>query len=159
MDTISPSSVDLIVCLQAFHWLDAPLSLSKFTQVLSEKGKVCIAWNDRDLSDDFIREWEGLVERRNTKYTRYIKLAENYEHLLTHSSLHSFTKNTYPNPQTMTADTFVELMKTFSYVRNALSSSSLDELEVETRELVKRHYGEGTFELHWTTKVYTSSRI
>jgi hypothetical protein len=48
----------------------------------SSRSRILVAWNDRDLSDDFVSEWETLVERYNPKYNRDMEVAENYEYQL-----------------------------------------------------------------------------
>lgn len=160
---LDSNSADLVVCLQAFHWLDAPKSLTEFSRVLKKDATALIAWNDRDLTDPFIRDWESLVEQRNDKYTRDIKISENYEHLLQCDALTPFTKQLHPNSQTITANGFVEQMKTFSYVKNALSDEDLNSLELETRALVKRYFevegDEGEFQLNWTTKAFSARAL
>lgn len=73
---IQVQSVDLVICLQAFHWLDARIALNEFSQVLknctgnnkenatyssdsnssSNRSRILVAWNDRTFSDDFVSE-------------------------------------------------------------------------------------------------------
>jgi len=159
MPTIADGTADLVTCLQAFHWLDAPKTLDEFDRILRpNSGRAVIAWNDRDLEDDFVDAWESLVERYNPKYDRDLKQAEKYIPSMVHESFGGPTQRNYANEQVLTADDFVEQMFTFSYVKNVLNEIEKVEIERETRKLVKNHFGlegsEGGFVLNWTTKAF-----
>jgi len=45
MTAVADDSINLIVCLQAFHWLDPEKALTEFRRVLAGDGKILIAWN------------------------------------------------------------------------------------------------------------------
>lgn len=154
---IKDGDVDLVTCLQAFHWLDAVKTLDEFDRILKPNGRVVIAWNDRDLDDNFVDSWETLVERYNPKYSRDLKVAETYLPLMEHGAF-SLTRRNYANEQILTANEFVEQMFTFSYVKNVLGESELVEIERHVREMVFSHFGvkgdEGTFMMKWTTKAF-----
>lgn len=154
---IADGEVDLVTCLQAFHWLDAVKTLDEFDRILKPNGRAVIAWNDRDLKDDFVNSWETLIERYNPKYSRHLKQAESYIPLMEHSSF-GMTQRNYVNGQMLTADDFVDQMFTFSYVKNVLGDIESVEIERDARELVLDHFGlegdEGAFMMKWTTKAF-----
>lgn len=45
------SSVDLVVCAQAFHWFRQPEALAEFHRVLRLRGRLALVWNGRDRRD------------------------------------------------------------------------------------------------------------
>ena len=164
MPAIGDGTVDVVTCLQAFHWLDAKKTLDEFDRILRPPdGRAVIAWNDRDLEDDFVDAWETLVETYNPKYNRELKQAEKYIPSMEHGSFPVMTQRNYVNEQMLTADDFVEQMFTFSYVKNVLNESEQVKIERETRELVKNHFGlegsEGRFVLSWSTKAFFLDRV
>jgi SAM-dependent methyltransferase len=157
--TLPDASQDLVLCLQAFHWLDAEAALAEFSRVLKPSGVAVIAWNDRDLADPFTQDFESLVEANNDKYTRDVKISENYEESMkSHARLQVFDKIVYENDTPTNADAFVRQTKTFSYIKNVLGDGQeMDKFEAETRDIIKSHFGDaegGAFVQAWKTKAY-----
>lgn len=188
------SAFDLVTALQAFHWFDARGALGEFHRILRPRpggGRtirgerevtdplLLLAWNDRDLSVDWMREYETLIERYNPKYDRSLKQAEavvgNDEVLKVMTELFepaacdddSFSGDNgggqLPHPQLIipnptpncTLATVLALTRTFSYVRNALSDSELTDLERDVAALVTDAHGDGhSFDFPWVTKAY-----
>ena len=56
---IAGSSVDLVVCAQAFHWFRAPAALEEFHRILRPGGRLALIWNSRDARDPLTR---GYIE-------------------------------------------------------------------------------------------------
>lgn len=158
MPTIKDGDVDLVTCLQAFHWLDAARTLDEFERILTPRGKALIAWNDRDLGDDFVDALESLIERYNPQYTRALKIAENYLPSIERHGAFGITRRDYVNEQRLTANDFVQQLFTFSYVKNVLGESESESIERDVRRLILEHYGltknEQTFTMKWTTKAF-----
>ena len=155
-------SVDVLVSLQAFHWFDAPKALQEFSRVLKKPdGIVAIAWNDRDLNVDWIGEMEDILEKFNPLYNREIKVAENVvkNGALFEESGHFKCEGVerYPNPVSMTMDSLLAQLWTFSYVRNCFGhdEDKSQEFSNEIRNLVLRHHGEDSkFDLPWVCKAF-----
>ena len=45
---LNDSSVNLLVCAQAFHWFNAPKAFSEFRRVLKGTGRLALVWNEVD---------------------------------------------------------------------------------------------------------------
>ena len=153
-------TVDLVVTLQAFHWFDAQLALEEFYRVLKPDGVFVVGYNDRDLSVPWMAQLEDLLERYNTKYNRKLRLTEEWTRngkLLTETGLFELSHvQTYPNPKAgMTGEGLVQLLRTMSYVRNALDVEELGRFEAEVRDLVRRHHGDQPFVHPFLCKKYT----
>ena len=58
---LEAASVQLVTAFQAFHWFDAPRALVEFRRVLVPKGRLAVAWNERDEGDPFTRAYSELV--------------------------------------------------------------------------------------------------
>jgi SAM-dependent methyltransferase len=41
----------IVLCAQAFHWFDAPATLTEFHRILRPGGHAALVWNERDESD------------------------------------------------------------------------------------------------------------
>lgn len=58
------SSADLVLCAQAFHWLDAPRALDEFRRVLRRPpapARAALVWNTHDTSDPFMRDYRCVI--------------------------------------------------------------------------------------------------
>ena len=74
--TLGTGSVDAVTVAQAFHWFDVSLTRVEFSRILRPGGRVCIVYNERDVSDPFSHEYEELIiayadlEKESTKKAR-----------------------------------------------------------------------------------------
>jgi ubiquinone/menaquinone biosynthesis C-methylase UbiE len=66
--TLPASSVDFITAAQAFHWFKLEEARQEFRRILKPEGKVALAWNVRDITTPFGREYENLVKQFCLKY-------------------------------------------------------------------------------------------
>ncbi|MBX9947933.1 MAG: methyltransferase domain-containing protein [Candidatus Obscuribacterales bacterium] len=55
--TLADSSVQAVVCAQAFHWFKPELALLEFQRILKPGGWTVLFWNERDESDQFTRAY------------------------------------------------------------------------------------------------------
>lgn len=69
--TLPESSVDLIVCAQAFHWFDKEKARNEFKRILKPGGKVVLLWNDRQTdTTDFLKVYEDFLQMFATDYKK-----------------------------------------------------------------------------------------
>ena len=57
---LEDSSVDMIVCAQAFHWFANSESLKEFQRVLPKNGVLVLIWNTFDYSVPWLQQLEDL---------------------------------------------------------------------------------------------------
>jgi len=60
---LEKSSVDLITVGQALHWFDPAETLREFARILKINGWLCILYNDRSITDLFMRGYEEVVQK------------------------------------------------------------------------------------------------
>lgn len=94
--TLSNSSVDLIVCAQAFHWFDQHKTKAQFKRILKPKGLVVLIWNNRQIDvDEFAIAYELLLQQHGSDYkevnhrnitdvdySNFFKDGHNYQYLI-----------------------------------------------------------------------------
>ncbi len=60
-------SVDLVLCAQAFHWLDGPRALAEFRRILRASApsgaptRVALVWNTHDTTDPLMIEYRKII--------------------------------------------------------------------------------------------------
>jgi SAM-dependent methyltransferase len=60
---LGDASVDLVLCAQAFHWLDHERALTEFARVLRRGGRAAVVWNVQDERDAFTRAYREVIFR------------------------------------------------------------------------------------------------
>ncbi len=69
------SSVDLVLCAQAYHWMDPPAACAEFARVLRPGGRLALMWNDGDESTPVAGAYYELLRRVATDGTLSHKTA------------------------------------------------------------------------------------
>lgn len=65
------ASADLVMCCQAFHWLDKPRAAAEFRRMCKPGGHVAIVWNDRKTdASPFLAGYDALLLRHSTDYAK-----------------------------------------------------------------------------------------
>ncbi len=62
---IASASASVIICAQAFHWLEANQALREFARVLKPGGHLCLFWNTRDTAWPAPAMFEKLIDKWN----------------------------------------------------------------------------------------------
>lgn len=156
---LPPASADLLVCAQAFHWLDPAAALAEFARVLVPGGGLAIFWNDRDReSRTMATELEALVTRYNPAYCCEYRDRDWAELIAASGCFSPVERQFFGHGVTMDADSLVGLTRSFSYVRNVLDEPSRAAFEDEVRRLVRRLHGDSPFRLGYRTELYAANR-
>jgi SAM-dependent methyltransferase len=98
--TLPSSSVDFVAAAQAFHWFDLEPTRREFRRILRLHGRAIILWNER-LTDEtaFLRDYEALLRRFGTDYSRVNERYPRAEQMLTFFGKNEFTSHALPNFQ------------------------------------------------------------
>lgn len=65
---LKDSSIDLIVCAQAFHWFDRIKTKTEFNRIANSGAYLCLIWNDRKETEAFQQDYEKLIQKFATDY-------------------------------------------------------------------------------------------
>ena len=137
LEAIPEGSVDLAVCLQAWHWVDNDAALKQIARILKPGGIFAVAWNDRDLSVPWVAKLERMIEAYNVHYDRDERQCDKYGRpLSTNPDIALLSQQDIPNQLCFdSASKLVDLTHTFSYVRNALTPEQLEAFSAECLQL------------------------
>ncbi|MDX2116239.1 MAG: class I SAM-dependent methyltransferase [Planctomycetota bacterium] len=64
---LDAGTVDVVLCAQAFHWLDAGRAMAEFARITRRGGRVGVVWNVRDDRDAFTSAYGAAIVRHATE--------------------------------------------------------------------------------------------
>ncbi len=68
---LAPNSMDTLIAAQAFHWFDGPSAIAEFARVLKPGGTLCLIWNARDESIDWVAKLTEIIDPHEAGAPRY----------------------------------------------------------------------------------------
>lgn len=161
------SSVDLAVAAQAFHWFDRPSAVAEMVRIVRPGGGVALFWNVRDAERSaFVAAYERLISRLfgAAGIGQYQADGREAEHAATRAAFAAvpgFETPRYVEPEheiDMTAETFLGMAFTASYVRR-LGNREQDRFRDEVSRLLAAHgHDRGTFAIPYRIHLWTARR-
>jgi len=140
---LDDASVAGVTCAQSFHWFNPPVALAEFARVLPPGGLLLLVWNNRDVSDPFVAEFEQLVTRFNPKYCCEYR-QQDWAGKIAATGLFTPVETVrYRSLWTMPTSAFVGFTRSASYIRNVLSASDRAAFERALDEILARHTDNG----------------
>ncbi|MGH2429538.1 MAG: class I SAM-dependent methyltransferase [Candidatus Limnocylindria bacterium] len=148
---LDPASVDLATAAQAFHWFDRPRAVVEMARIVRPRGGIALFWNVRDASrSPLVAEYHQLLEHHfgDGETGRYLQAGWATGRDATRSafdgvsSFDGLALTEIQHDLTMTADEFVGMAFTASYVR-ALRSDAQEAFRAQLVELLARHETSG----------------
>jgi SAM-dependent methyltransferase len=153
--TLADASIDLVICAQAFHWLDHAGAAAEFKRVARPGGHVAVLWNDRKTdASPFLAAYDALLLRYGTDYARVA-------HEKSPASVEWFTKlfgvpfkrAAFANEQRFDLEGLRGRVASSSYTP-APGQPGYAELYAALDELFARHAREGAVTFEYDTAVY-----
>jgi len=151
---LADSSVDLVVCCQAFHWFDFELARAEFRRILRGDRWVALVWNDRAVAgSNFIEGYETLLKTYSPEYLD-VKHKD-----LDGSSIEPFflagtmTMSSFPNSQRFDYEGLEGRLLSSSYAPVA-GDPGYEGLIEGLRDLFARYSSGGVVEFPYDTKVF-----
>jgi SAM-dependent methyltransferase len=65
---VASTSVDLVVCAQAFHWLRQREAIAEFHRILRPRGRLALVWNTRSRTDPLSRGYIEAIRAVNGEH-------------------------------------------------------------------------------------------
>lgn len=150
------SSMDLVLCAQAFHWFRQPEAIAEFHRILRPNGRLALMWNSRDRRDPVTREFIESIHAVNGEHP-----AERREldPDVIHRDGHFMPARleTFDHGQKLDRAGLIGRAASASYVPK--EGEAFDELRRLLNELFDRHRGsDERVALRYVTKVYLAER-
>ncbi|MCZ8520385.1 MULTISPECIES: class I SAM-dependent methyltransferase [Paenibacillus] len=149
------SSVDFIVCAQAFHWFDRRLAQAEFARILKPGGRAVLIWNSRlTHGTPFLEEYDKLLHVYAADYAA-----------VSHKNISEVALGQFFQSGSMQVARF-PYRQLFDYegLRGRLLSSSYAPAEghpnhepmlAELRQIFDRNAQEGRISFEYETEVYS----
>jgi SAM-dependent methyltransferase len=153
--TLPSDSVDFVAAGQAFHWFDPAPTHNEFQRILKPEGRVIILWNERLLDETaFLRDYETLLRRFGTDYTRIHESYPRKEQMLAFFGPNEFTSHALPNFQEFDFEGLSGRLRSSSFVpppEHPQFSPMMEELQ----RVFAAHQKNGLVRMEYRTRIYT----
>jgi SAM-dependent methyltransferase len=147
------SSVELVVCAQAFHWFDRERARAEFARILKPGGSVAIVWNNRRSDTTaFARDYEALLEKFGTDYREVgHRWQESYD--LTVFFRGPFETRVFSSTQRLDREALEGRLLSSSYVP-APGAPNFPEMIEALSEIFDRRQREGCVSMDYETRLF-----
>ena len=151
---LEDACADFVISGQAFHWFDQSAALHEFARILKAEGWVVVVWNER-LTDTtpFLREYEALIQKFNTDYT---KVNENYpreEQMKSFFGANEYRAHEVPNFQEFDFDGVAGRLRSSSYMPSP-GHANFAPMMAELQQMFDAHNDAGRVRLEYSTRIY-----
>jgi len=152
---LPPQSVDFVAAAQAFHWFDPTPTCREFQRILKPEGRVIVLWNERLLDETaFLRDYEALLLRFGTDYTRVNESYPRPEQMLAFYGANEFTSHSLPNFQEFDFEGLRGRLRSSSYVPDPDDPQFIPMME-ELQSIFSARQKDGAVRMEYRTRIYT----
>ncbi len=152
--TLASDSVDFVTAGQAFHWFQLKLARAEFRRILRTGGRTVIIWNERLIDETaFLRDYEALLRRYGTDYSKVHESYPRAEQMLDFFSPNEFTSHALPNFQEFDFEGLCGRLRSCSYVP-APGHSQFEPMMQELRRIFDTYQQRGVVRMEYRTRVY-----
>lgn len=154
--TLGDSSVDAVICAQAFHWFKAERALKEFHRILKPAGWTVLIWNERDESDPFTRAY-GDAFRKLTEIDKVeAKHGASGMPLLTSEHFCKGELTHFENEQSLDRESLI--LRAFSASYAPKESGIANRLKEMLNTAFEKYQKNAEVALKYTVAVYSACR-
>lgn len=148
---LESASVDLVAIGQAPHWFDCEASSREFARILKTNGHVCIVYNDRNIEDSFMKDYDQIVR----KYARNLASVATIDdaYLSRFFKNGKYSKLSLPNEQLLDLEGLLGSMTSASYMPSPSDEDQFPSLTEDVTRLFKTHEKLGKVRMLYDTTV------
>jgi SAM-dependent methyltransferase len=157
---LRPSSMDVVVAAQAFHWFDIPRAMAEMHRVLRPQATVGLLWNVRDESVNWVHRETEILDQYDDRGPRYHRgvWREAWHRTPGFTPLE---KQSFPFVQRMDREAALDRFTSVSFI------ASLDEIRYAEAEAALKGLldtdpvtaGRPEIELPYQCEIYTARRV
>ncbi len=152
--TLDDASVDFVTTGQAFHWFDQNAARTEFIRILKPAGWVVVIWNERATdTTDFLRDYEALLRKFGTDYTRVNESYPREEQMSNFFGANVYAARTLPNFQEFDFDGLAGRLRSSSYMP-AAGHADFEPMMAEAQRIFVAHNQLGRVRLEYSTRIY-----
>jgi len=152
--TLPSDSVEFVTAGQAFHWFQLKPARSEFHRILKAQGRAIIIWNERLIDETaFLRDYEALLLRFGTDYSKVSESYPRAEQMLEFFSPNEFTSHALPNFQEFDFEGLSGRLRSSSYAP-ASGHPQFEPMMQELRRLFDARQKGGLVRMEYRTHVY-----
>jgi ubiquinone/menaquinone biosynthesis C-methylase UbiE len=155
---LAPSSCDVVVGAQAFHWFEEASALCEFHRVLRAGGRLALLWNVKDERDAFTaayleltHEAQAMAEQTGVNVPRGRRADPSVG-----GWFHQVRRASFPNPQALDRRSLLGRARSASYFPRREPERSA--MERSLIHLFERHARDGRVSLAQSTQVTLADR-
>lgn len=152
--SLDDDSIDLLLCAQTFHWLDADRALAEFARILRPAGRVALLWNVHDTGDAFTRDYRDTILRHATDPPRSPWHTNEPCPLADSPLFTGYELRRFENFQPLDIDTLHKRALSSSYLPN--EGPRRDALIADLDAIFTRYARAGMVALRYNTELHTA---
>jgi SAM-dependent methyltransferase len=152
--TLGDASADFVTAGQAFHWFEPKAARREFIRILKPAGWVVVVWNDRRMEEtQFGRDYEDLLVRFGTDYTRVKDAYPEISHIQSFFGENSFVERDLPNEQLFNWDGLRGRLRSSSYAPTD-GHANFAPMMAELERIFQASAENGVVRMQYFTRIY-----
>jgi ubiquinone/menaquinone biosynthesis C-methylase UbiE len=149
--TLENARVDLLVVGQALHWFDREASSKEFERILKTNGHVCIAYNDRNNEDYFMKDYDQIVRKYARNRASVPTIDDAYLSKFFKSG--KYSKFSLPNEQLLDLEGLLGRITSASYMPSPSDGEQFALLREDVSRLFKTYEKLGKVRMLYDTTI------
>lgn len=151
--TLKDTSVDFITAGQAFHWFEPNAARQEFSRILKPGGWIVVLWNERRMDTPFAREYEAMLVRYGTDYTRVRDAYPESSHIQEFFGHGNFLERNLPHEQLFDCAGLAGRLRSSSYSPHE-EHEHFPSIMAELRRIFRVHRRDGRVRMEYVTRIY-----
>jgi hypothetical protein len=151
--TLRAGSVNFVTAGQAFHWFEPAASRQEFSRILTRGGWVVVVWNDRRMDTPFARDYEAMLVRYGTDYTKVRDSYPEAGRIKEFFGAARFSERELPNKQLFDWNGLAGRLRSSSYAA-AENHANYAPMMAELERIFRLHEDAGQVSMEYATRIY-----